>query len=115
LGWHYKLPQSFPAYFSLALKTAVIHPDHPVVLGSYRSDVEASSVAERFRWYRWCIRKEPSAARELYMLLETYDFRTFMQTDEVGILLSLIAQPTKLSEFMRLNPQLAETLLRDCQ
>ena len=115
MGWWYKDPAKFPALFITVLRRAVAEPGSQILIfsSSTRSDVEA--IAERFRWFRWCIRKVPSAHTELTRMLDKYQIRTKLIEDEVGFILSVIAKPTKVSEFERLNPDLAMMLLPDCQ
>lgn len=111
MPWHYKSPSKFPAAYLAALRKAATQLDEPIMLGGFINLEEAKALAERFRYLRWCIRQNPLEARELFDLLSDYDYRTYIQQDDFGILLYLVARPTKLSEFTRLNPALAKELL----
>ncbi len=115
MGWHYRAPSKFPAIFLATLREAALRSPVPVPLGDYVTDKEAQVVAEKFRWFRWCIRKEEGADRELTNILLNFEVRTSVDEDEVGFILSVIAKPTKVSEFIRLNPSLAESVLSECQ
>jgi hypothetical protein len=115
MGWYYKPPQSFPATFVLSLRNAAAAPDTSIILASTSDIVEAKSIAEKFRYFRWCIRSEPTASSDLSEILDTFDVRTIIKHDAVGYILYLTARPTKLSEFIRLNPDLAAQILPKCQ
>lgn len=115
MGWYYKPPSLFPASYLAAMREAAAIPDQPVIFHSAVRRAELDAISERFRWLKWCIRKEPNAVSELYQLLSTYDYRFKTVKDEVGWLLYLTAKPTKLSEFIRLNPELSAEVLPQCQ
>jgi hypothetical protein len=112
--WHYRSPQTFPAIYASTLREAVLEPDNPIIIWS-GSAAEVASHAERYRWFRWCIRHDPGQMLDLFTILETYDIRTKAQHDFLGSILYVIAKPTKLSEFIRLNPLLADEMLSECQ
>jgi hypothetical protein len=115
MSWHYRSPLAFPALFISTLREAAARPDEPIVLASSsrRGDIEA--LAERFRWFRWCIRQDITIIPGLNYILDNYDVRSSIEQDAVGFILFIIAKPTKVSEFIRLNPDLAREILADCQ
>lgn len=115
MSWHYKPPQAWPAIYLRAVREATLDPGSAIILWSSpaRSDIDA--MAEKFRHFRWCVRKEPLAMKEMTDLLEIYDIRAKIKSDELGHILYIIANPTKLSEFARLNPKLANEMLSKCQ
>lgn len=115
MGWWYKPPQNFPAAFLSNLRQAALQPDEPLPIESFGTEAEAKALAEHYRYFRWAIRTKPEAMIELSNILETFDVRTAIKPDEVGYVLQLTAKPTKLSEFIRLNPDLADQILPECQ
>jgi hypothetical protein len=109
VGWHYRNPSAFPNAYHRALLNACLEPSVPQVINSFPNLANLKVEAERFRWFRWCIRQRPSAAFELARLLDQFETRTFYKEIEGRFILFLIAQPDVLSEFIRLNPQLSDT------
>lgn len=117
MGWHYKTPQTFPATYLDSLRAATSDPGGRVLLASLRDRRDIEVIAERFRHFRWCVRQIPNAHHEIFLLLETHEIRTMIEEDETikSFHLWLTAKPTKLSEFVRLNPELAGEVLSNCQ
>lgn len=115
MAWYYKPPQSFPATFLVALRRAGDNPEVPQIVQSFENLRDAQTLAEQYRYFRWAIRQKPEAMHDLSKILSTYDVRTKIITDDFGSILYLIAKPTKLSEFITLNPDLADQVLPDCQ
>jgi len=111
MGWHYKPPQVFPALYLNILREASSAPDVPQLFYSSNSRSEVEVIAERFRHFRWCIRQDPTAHKEMSRILADYDVRATIDTTSSGHLLYVVAKPTKVSEFIRLNPALAEAIL----
>jgi hypothetical protein len=114
MGWHYKSPLAFPALFLTSLREVSACPDEPLVIAS-GSKAQVAQIAERFRWFKWCIRQEKGTTFDLSAIIDAYDIRTVIREDEVGHTLFLIAKAKKLSEFERLNPDLAGEILPLCQ
>jgi hypothetical protein len=115
MSWHYRAPQLFPALFVNTLRTAASCPDQSVMLGADNDRHNINLLAEKFRWFKWCVRKRPEAMPDLFKILSTYDVRSKVFTDKAGSILFVIARPTKVSEFMRLNPELAAQIVPECQ
>ena len=114
MSWYYRRPQMFPAVYLNTLRNAANHPTVPQVLGSGMVK-EIEVLAEKFRWFRWCIRQEPMAYRELTNILETFDIRASTEIFGAGAMLYITARPTKVSEFILLNPELSAEILLECQ
>jgi hypothetical protein len=106
MSWHYRAPTLFPAYFKQGLISATLEPGERQILAYSKSISELKAVAEQFRWFRWCIRQK-AADKELFDILETFDIRSRIEHDEVSYILYIVCNPTKISELIRLNPQLA--------
>lgn len=111
MAWHYKSPQTFPAFYVQTLREATAEPNVPVPLGSYLALSDAEDIAERFRWFRWCIRQTPTPFSDLNLLLEGFEIRSKIHSDECGHVVFVTAKPNKLQEFIRLNPELAADVL----
>ena len=117
MPWSYKPPQNFPAAYGAAIKAAVANPNEPYMLGGFYTKPEAEALAERIRWFKYCIRNSPG--HELQTILENYDVRTvtkedtsFLGTvDNMGFILWLVARPKLISDFILLNPKLAVEIL----
>lgn len=114
MGWHYRLPQAFPAMYPQIIRAAVSSLNIPQLL-TYGAPQEVSAVAETLRWFRYCVRYDPTAAPEFTTIFESYDIRASTENDKAGTLLYVTAKPTKVSEFIRLNPELALDVLSECQ
>jgi hypothetical protein len=114
MSWHYRAPAKFPALFHNVTREAALTGE-PVVFASSPSRADLEHIAEQFRWFKWCAAHDDGADKSLSNLVETYDFRSSIKEDEVGFILWLSARPTKVSEFIRLNPDLAREVLRECQ
>lgn len=110
MSWHWKSPSTFPALFSNTIAQAIAQPEEQVILDSYQTKSSAKAHAEKFRWYLWCIRSRPDHSGGMAKQINGYDLRTQIKTDEVGFVLWLRARADKLSEFERLNPDLAAEL-----
>ena len=108
MTWVYKSSKNFPAMYVNALRAAARTPNEKLCIGLYKKASEARSVAEKFRHFRWCIRQEPQS--ELERILEAYEIRTQITNEVWNTGLYLTAKPKKLSEFERLNPDLAREL-----
>lgn len=115
MGWHYRPPQQWPANFLITLRQAAGAPDTPIALGAFSNKSSADALAEKFRHFRWCIRKDPNAMVEMTSILEDHHIRSHIQSDEVGHILYITASPSRWAEFIRLNPELAGVLLNECQ
>lgn len=111
MSWYYNPPQSFPMYYFATLRQASSRPNNSIIFKSFATHKEALASAEHFRYFRWCIRQDPNANKEMANILSNYEIRTFLTSDAFGHFLNLIAKPTKLSEFIRLNPELSEQIL----
>ena len=105
---------TFPATMLAQLREAAASPDTTIPLASSPDIIDIQILAERWRYFRWCIRAK-FAIKDLTDICNTYDLRTTIRRDEVGYILYLIAKPTKVSEFVRLNPDLAGEILPQCQ
>ncbi len=110
MGWYYKSPQKFPAEFTRVLIQASNSPDEAIILGVFNTREELDEFAERFRWFRWCIRKEPDAARQLTSILDSFEVRASSEVELNSHILRITARPTKVSEFERLNPELTSSI-----
>lgn len=118
MGWYYRLPQAFPAMYPQIIRLAVSLLNVPQLL-TYGTPKEVASIAETLRWFRWCVKQDPTAFKEFYNIFESYDIRASTQTEiwhgEFQTLLYITAKPTKVSEFIRLNPEIAGDVLPECQ
>lgn len=110
MPWHYKHPNTFPAYFGATLKAAHESPNEPFMLGGFSSKSEAEVIAEKIRHYKWCIRQAP--IYDLQPILEDFNVRTFIHNDGYAFILYLVVKPTKVSDFISLNPDLAREILK---
>lgn len=115
MGWHYRTPQSFPAMYLASLREASENPNQPHIMIQFKSEAEAKFEAERFRWFRWCIRQDLSVNKEMSMILQAFDIRCEIKSDYLGHMLEVVARPTKFASFVQLNPDLAAEILPQCQ
>lgn len=111
MSWHYRSPLSFPALFTSALLKANEWPGDWVIIDARGSSKEIQKLAAEFRWFKWCITHEKTGPSELRDILEKYETRLKTREDEIGFILLVVARPTKLSEFERLNPKLASEIM----
>lgn len=110
MAWHYRNPLVFPTMYVNALRTAAKCPNQSVMITSAVEYNQISIYAEQFRRFKWCIKVKPEAAPDLLKILQNFDCRTKIVNDEMGYILYLTARPTKVSEFERLNPELAKSI-----
>lgn len=111
MPWHYRDPMTFPAsYHSAVLNAAKLSPK-PILFLEASSREEAKALQDRFRWFRWCAKHEASAATEVRLALENYDFRCSFEVTAFKLLLYVRARPTLLGEFELLNPEIAKEIL----
>ena len=110
MSWHYRSPSAFPALFETTLMNAIARPDEQVVFMSYHDKKNAEAAAEKFRWFLWCIRSQPVKSGGLFELQKNFELRSQIKEDEVGFVLWIRARVDKMSEFERLNPELAQEL-----
>jgi len=106
MSWRYKDPKTFPAYFAETMRKAAASPHEPQLFQSSTTS-DLSDLIDLFRRFRWCIRQRPENDRTLSRLELTLDFRLSRDTAPGGTLLYLTARPTKVSELLDLNPELA--------
>lgn len=114
MGWYYRLPQAFPAMYPQIIRSAVMSLNVPQLL-TYGTPKEVAAIAETLRWFRWCVKQDPGASIEFANIFEIFDIRASTSWDEASVLLYITAKPTKVSEFIRLNPELAGDVLSECQ
>ena len=98
-------PQTFPANYPAALRSAAETPGIKIPLSSFSSLSKAKSESSRFLWYRRCLRSRPRDAQSLANLLDSYHFRTSISDLDGAWILWLIARP--VDELLILNPDLA--------
>lgn len=109
MPWHYKHPDTFPAAYGAAINSAASDLNEPYMLGGFNTKSEAEGLAERIRHFKFCIRNTP--IHELQPILDNYDIRTFIHNDGFSFILWLVARPTKISDFVENNPDLAKEIL----
>lgn len=110
MSWIYRSPLGFPAVYFNSLKTAAACPENSVLVIADKSYKKVQKYAETFRHFKWCIRQRPDVVPDLWKILETYEIRSKIVSDEIGYMLYIVARSTKLSEFQRLNPTLAHEI-----
>lgn len=115
MGWYYRIPTHFPATFLQTIHEASARSPERVYFGAFETKKKALVLAEQFRWFRWCIREKPEARRDLFLIVCSYDFRTYVEMAGNHYTLWAAANENKVSEFIRLNPDLADEVLRDSQ
>ncbi len=104
MTWDYKPPPNFSKSISSILSNTLEQPD--MVLHIYfRTESETRSFAEKFRHFRWCVRKVPDRAGHFYPLEMQYDYRTkVMFSPQSGHYLRITAIENRLGYLMALNP-----------
>jgi len=102
MTYHYKPPTSFPARFPSALHEASLRPTIPILLWSSANPSDLTWEAERFRYYRWCIRQRPEACPDLAQILSLFNVRT--SSDGLGLFVT--AAESHMSQITLLNPHL---------
>lgn len=114
MGWKLRPITSFPAHFGRILVEAVTFSPRPVLFGSYKSNDEARAIIEDFRYFRWCLRKEPLAAPALSQAEASFQFRLSREYHYDPIkrwtVLYLTATPDRLGEMETLNPHLGSLI-----
>lgn len=115
MGWTYRNPQLFPAVYRIAIRKAIETPGIPTILLEHKTFANAQSEAERFRYFRWCVKQDVSADTEMAMILLHHDLRCTVRSDGLGHILELVARRTKYSDFVELNPVLASEIIAGCQ
>lgn len=111
MPWHFREPQTFPAAFFHSVRMATDREDHWIVLDRVANRREAKAIAERFRWFRWCVRNDTNAkSREFTELVDGYDWRTKVEVEGHFIILYLRARAKFSDELLALNPALAKEI-----
>lgn len=114
MPWSLRSPQSFPAHFGRTLIEATTHEGRAILFGSYRGEAEADAVAEQFRHFRWCLRKQPGISPHLSRLEDNYQFRLAKDREylatERWFILYLTATPDRVGQLVALNPHLASLI-----
>lgn len=109
MTWRYRNIQTFPARYPSALREAVANLGDPILFNSYPTEADAADDCQTFRWYRWCLRERPDHDFVLGSYSDLYTFRISTEPQPSGsCLVYLTAKPTKLSELLELNPDLAD-------
>ena len=91
---HFALPRnSQPS----CVAAASLHSN--LLLGAFSTRLRTERLAEHFRWFRWNIRREPFADRNLTRIEESLNLKLSI-TDSPGFLVYLKAGPTALSEIL---------------
>lgn len=112
MGWRVKSPSVFPAKFFSIIRITANDPGirYPLISGSYE---ECFIEAERLRYFKYCVRQ--TQEHEIFLLTQAFDIRSEIINNDMNYDLMVYARPNKLTEFARLNPDLAEECFRECQ
>lgn len=105
----------FPAKFPALMREAAASLHSNLLLGAFSTRLEAERLAEQFRWFRWNIRREPFADRNLTRIEESLNLKLSITDSPAGFLVYLKARPTALSEILTLNPHVADLIPEECQ
>jgi hypothetical protein len=113
MGWSWKSPTRFKVSFTATLRRASAEAPNPILLeacGFSRSHKD--NVLEAFRHFKWCIKQDSRETPDLFHIVTSFDIRATVEKDDLaGYLIFIKAVPTKISEFERLNPELAQEIL----
>jgi len=106
--WDYRPPLKFDAKVSGMMKAVIASEDQH--LNYYHStESECRALAEKFRFFRWCVRQDPAMAGDFYPIEMEYDFRSRVKYHpQSGWHLSIRAVPARLGYMHSLNPWLAD-------
>jgi hypothetical protein len=115
MPWFYRDPMVFPHSFHDGIFSPIAQLGSPVLLHIAESESEVLDVLERFRWFRWCIKQRPHLNPELYRAVCSHSFRASTSIQLSKFLIHITAQPNKVSDFIELNPDLANEILPQCQ
>lgn len=111
MPWHYKNPDTFAANIGATIRAATLDLNQPHILTAFRSRSEAEALQEMVRYYKYCVRNTPG--HSLSSTIENFDVRTSIKLDEVGgFTVLLTVRPTKISDFVELNADLAKEVLK---
>jgi hypothetical protein len=111
MGWYYKTPETFPIFYKEAYVRAV-EVQEPSIVKVCKDFAEADVIAQTFRYYRWCIRKDKSETSRLYLIETTWDFRLKAKVYLGKVCLFVTAKPARLKSLIDLNPELDGIELR---
>jgi hypothetical protein len=115
MPWTYRDPMVFPRSFHDGIFAPIAQLGTPVLFHIADSESELTSVLERFRWFRWCVKQQPSLTPELFQAISAHSFRASTSAQLSKLLIYITAQPNKVSDFIELNPDLANEILPQCQ
>jgi len=102
---------TFPASVLVAIRQASVFPNEPYMLGGFTQIEKAKRLAEKIRHLRWCVKQDATVTPDLNLIFNKFDLRTSITEDHLGFILWITARPTKVSDFIELNPELADEVL----
>ena len=81
MPWRYSNPMTFPASFHEAFRYCEATGGlESFYLAETKTRGEALAIADRFRHFRWCLRRQPEAHSKLSAIESDYRFRTSIGT-----------------------------------
>lgn len=107
MAWEYRNPTKHDAKVSAIMKS-VLASDDKEISYFFKTEAECRSLANKFRFFRWCVRQDVSQAGDYYPLEMENDFRSKVRFHpQSGWYLSIRAIPARLGYMHALNPWLA--------
>jgi len=108
MAWDYRPPSKHDAKVS-AIMEAVLASDDKQLNYYLPTESECRSLAQKFRYFRWCVRQDVALAGRYYPMEMENDFRSKVGFHpQSGWYLSIRAIPARLGYMHSLNPWLAD-------
>lgn len=109
MAWEYRNPTKHDARVASIMKAVLASEDQE--LNYYLpTEAECRSLANKFRFFRWCVRQDPAMAGDFYQMEMEYDFRSRVKYHQQSgwHFLSIRAIPARLGYMHSLNPWIAD-------
>jgi hypothetical protein len=104
MSWDYRPPTKFDARVSSMMTSVLVSADKELSY-YFPTEAEARHRAEKFRYFRWCVRQDAAQAGAYYNMEIENDFRSKVRLHpQSGWHLSIRAIPARLGYMRTLNP-----------
>lgn len=107
MTWDYRPPTKFDATISSIMEKVIIAEDRELNY-FFPTESAARAFADKFRYFRWCVRYDSELAGKYHQLELDYDYRTkIMFHPQSGWYCRVRCIPNRLGYMFALNPWLS--------
>lgn len=104
MAWDYRPPSKHDARVAEIMMKTLGTEDNTLHV-YFKHEADARGFAEKFRYFRWCVRQDQEQAGNYFELEMQYDFRSKVMLSPLGGWhIRFRAVPNRLGYMLQLNP-----------